>query len=397
MKKIIGFIILFISLNSFAQTKILFDATKAEMASNADWVIDADLHNIMGNESNPQQIPTPAQSGITATTTQSYWKGALSAWAVDAVKLGYEVETLPNNGAITYGNAANAQDLSNYTIFVVCEPNILFTATEKAAIVNYVAAGGSLFMISDHNNSDRNGDGSDSPYIWNDLMNNNTVQNNPFGIAFDYNYFTETTLNIPNLPSDALLHGSYGDVSSVEFYGGTSMTLNTSQNTTVKGVVYRSSYNNLGNTGVLCAYANYGQGKVVALGDSSPADDGSGDSNDNLYDGWITDASGNHERLIMNATIWLATPSALSVDSLVDADEHIQIYSQSGQQITLKTAALEESSEVIFYDLLGQEIKKISINAFETKTVVLANSKKILLYRIKNTKGFLKTGKLMMY
>ena len=40
-KNIIRFtLIVFLSTN--AQIKILFDATKAEMAGNADWVIDAD-------------------------------------------------------------------------------------------------------------------------------------------------------------------------------------------------------------------------------------------------------------------------------------------------------------------------------------------------------------------
>lgn len=51
------------------------------MAGNADWIIVADIFNIRftggsaslgGFESNPQQIPTPAQSGITATTPEDY-------------------------------------------------------------------------------------------------------------------------------------------------------------------------------------------------------------------------------------------------------------------------------------------------------------------------------------
>ena len=33
-------------LRTNAQIKILFDATKAETAGNADWVIDADNHNL---------------------------------------------------------------------------------------------------------------------------------------------------------------------------------------------------------------------------------------------------------------------------------------------------------------------------------------------------------------
>ncbi len=180
-------IIIFFSPGS-SQTSILFDATKAETASNADWIIDADLFNlgynpfpyIGGNEANAQRIPTPSQAGINSSTDENYWKGAISAWAVDAVQLGYEVETLPYNGSITYGNTSNPQDLSNYSIFVVCEPNMLFSSTEKAAVIDFVQHGGGLFMIADHDNSDRNGDGYDSPYIWNDLMTNNTVDDNPF-------------------------------------------------------------------------------------------------------------------------------------------------------------------------------------------------------------------------
>lgn len=314
--------------------KILFDATKAETANNADWVIDEDMNNLGwnpgatvggGSEGNAQRIPTPAQSGITSFTSETYWKGALSSWGVDCVKRGYVVETLPYNGSITYGNTGNAQDLSNYKVFIVCEPNILFTAAEKTAILNFVQNGGSLFMVSDHTNSDRNGDGKDSPDIWNDLMSNNTVKSNPFGITFDLANVSPNSTNIPNLPNDSLLHGPMGAVTQAVWFNGTTMTLNPSVNTSVKGVVYTPG-SSFGNTGVMAAYARFGKGKVAALGDSSPCDDGTGDSGDQLYDGWITDAAGNHERLIMNATIWLATndsatsaPPALKKDLRMDS------------------------------------------------------------------------------
>jgi hypothetical protein len=52
-------------------------------------------------------------------------------------------------------------------------------------------------------------------------------------------------------------------------------------------------------------FSRYGLGKVAALGDSSPADDGTGDPNDVLYDGYIAGANGNHKKLIMNTTFWL--------------------------------------------------------------------------------------------
>lgn len=325
MKKYFLFVVLlFIAAQSnYAQVKILFDATKAETAGNADWVIDADLFNLGfnsgpatisgGNEANPQRIPTPAQSAITAATAESYWKGGISFWAVDCVKKGYKVETLPYNGTISYGNGSNTQDLSNYQIFVVVEPNIVFSAAEKTAIINFVQNGGSLFMVSDHTVSDRNNDGWDSPAIWNDLFTNNGIANNPFGISFDLTNISGSSTNISTYSNDSLLHGSYGNVTQVLWSNGATITINTTANPTVKAAVYKSGASNTGSTNVLVAYARYGSGKVVAVGDSSPFDDGTGDSNDQLYDGYITDASGNHQKLIMNATAWLATSPTLPV------------------------------------------------------------------------------------
>ena len=135
MKKIYALFFLLLTvfiLPAHSQTvKILFDASSAETAGNADWVIDADAHNIGfgsgpatlngGNESNAQKIPTSSQSGITASTSETYWNGALSYWGIDCVNRNYIVESLPYNGLITYGNSGNSQDLSNYKVFIVCE------------------------------------------------------------------------------------------------------------------------------------------------------------------------------------------------------------------------------------------------------------------------------------
>jgi hypothetical protein len=73
----------------------------------------------------------------------------------------------------------------------------------------------------------------------------------------------------------------------------------------VKGIVYKSGVS-MGNTDVLAAYCTYGTGKVFAIGDSSPSDDGTGDPGDILYDGWVADANGNHRKLFMNVTEWMA-------------------------------------------------------------------------------------------
>ena len=274
--------------------KFLFDATKAETAGNADWVLDAD--------SSPQRFPTPAQSNVTATTVESFWRGGLSAWGIALAKLGHTVETLPSGTAITYGGTG-AQDLKNYDVFVVDEPNTKFTAAEKTAILNFVKNGGGLFMISDHTVSDRNNDGWDSPAIWNDLMTNNTVQNNPFGISITLNNISETTSNRLSATTNPILNGSQGTVTQLKYSAGASMSINTTANATVQGLIWKGS-SSQGTSNIMCATATFGTGRVVVIGDSSPADDGTGASSDTLYPGWTELAS--HSRLHMNASLWLA-------------------------------------------------------------------------------------------
>ena len=274
--------------------KFLFDATKAETAGNADWVLDAD--------SSPQRFPTPAQSNVTASTTESYWTGALSSWGIALAKLGHHVETLPSGTAITYGGTA-AQDLKNYDVFVVDEPNTRFTAAEKTAILKFVQNGGGLFMISDHTVSDRNNDGWDSPAIWNDLMSTNTVKTNPFGITITLNNFSETTTNRLSAATNPILNGSQGVVTNLKYSNGASMSISTAANPTVQGLIWRGS-SSQGTSNIMCASATFGTGRVFVIGDSSPADDGTGSPGNTLYPGWTELAS--HARLHMNASLWLA-------------------------------------------------------------------------------------------
>ena len=274
--------------------KFLFDATHAETAGNADWVLDVDGGVV-------PRYPTPAASGITSSTPETYWAGAVSAWGVSLVKLGNSVENLPVGTAITYGNAANPQDLANYNVFVVDEPNTLFSATEKAAIVNFVKNGGGLFMISDHTISDRNNDGYDSPAIWNDLMTNNSVQANPFGFSIDLTNISETTSNVLASSTNVILNGSQGAVTQLKYSNGATITKTTGSVATP--LIWRTT-STQGNTNIMCASSTYGTGRVVVVADSSPADDGTGSPGNTVYPGWTEIAS--HAKLHLNASLWLA-------------------------------------------------------------------------------------------
>jgi hypothetical protein len=274
--------------------KFLFDATKAETAGNADWVLDADT--------SPQRFPTPAQSNITATTTENFWRGGLSAWGIALAKLGHTVETLPLRTAITYGGTG-LQDLKNYDVFVIDEPNIRFTSSEKTAILNFVKNGGGLFLIANHSGSDRNNDGWDSAAIWNDLMSTNTVKTNPFGISITLNNISETTSNRLSITTNPILNGSQGTVTQLKYSSGATISINTTANPTVQGLIWRGT-SSQGTSNIMCATSTFGTGRVVVIGDSSPADDGTGASGDTLYPGWTELAS--HSRLHMNASLWLA-------------------------------------------------------------------------------------------
>ena len=238
--KILLILIILFNFTSNAQTKILFDASKGQMAGNADWIIDADIFNIRftggpaaigGSESNPQRIPTPAQSGINATTTEDYWTGAASAWAVDCAKLGYSVESLPYNNVLTFGDLSNPQDLSNYKVFITIEPNILYSSAEKIALLNFVQNGGGLFMVSGHDGADRNFDGYDAIGVLNDFMNNNSIVVNPFGINFNVNNTGNiTSTNLATIASNPILSGSFGNVTLVKYFQGATININQTLN-----------------------------------------------------------------------------------------------------------------------------------------------------------------------
>jgi hypothetical protein len=276
--------------------KFLFDGSHGELAGNADWVLDV-------NSGVASRYPTPDQSGITSSTLETYWTGAISAWGVALVKLGHSVEQLPAGTAITYGNTANPQDLSNYSVFVVDEPNTVFTAAEKTAILQFVQNGGGLFMISDHTISDRNNDGWDSPAIWNDLMQNNSVKANPFGFAVNTDNIVENSTNALASTTNPIMNGSQGRVSQLSFHNGATMTLNPTANSTVQGLIWRTSATQ-GNNLAMAASSTFGTGRVVIIGDSSPADDGTGSPGNTVYDGWNENVS--HARLHLNASLWLA-------------------------------------------------------------------------------------------
>ncbi|MFC9279429.1 hydrolase [Streptomyces collinus] len=270
--------------------RVLFDNAHAETAGNADWIISTSQPDPLGQDSSP--------------SAETDWTGALSSWGVALQKAGgYSLKTLPTGSSLSYGGSS-ATDLSNFDTLVLPEPNTLFTTAEKTAIMTFVKNGGGLFMISDHTGSDRNNDGADAVKILNDLMTNNSVDStDPFGFSIDSLNIGSDHPSAVGDASDPVLHGSFGTVTKSLIANGTTATLKPADNSAVKGLVYRTGYS--GNTGAFFLTSTFGSGRVAFWGDSSPIDDGTGQSGNTLYDGW-NDSGATDAALALNATAWLA-------------------------------------------------------------------------------------------
>ncbi|MFG3294254.1 hydrolase [Streptomyces sp. NPDC048179] len=272
--------------------RVLFDDGHAEEAGNADWIISTSKPDPLSQDSSP--------------SSETDWTGALSSWGVDLQKTGsYSMKTATS--ALTYGGSSTT-DLSNFDALVLPEPNTLFTTAEKTAIMNFVNNGGGLFMISDHTGADRNSDGYDAVEILNDLMTNNSVDStDPFGFSIDTLDISSGYPAAISDSSDPVLNGAYGTVTKSLIADGTTATLKPADNSSVKGLVYRSGYS--GNTGAFFATSTFGSGRVAFWGDSSPIDDGTGQSGNTLYDGW-NDSGATNAALALNATAWLTGASS---------------------------------------------------------------------------------------
>ncbi|MFF2094941.1 hydrolase [Streptomyces sp. NPDC058202] len=273
-----------------APHRVLFDNGHAETAGNADWIISTSQPDPLGQDSTP--------------SAETDWTGALSSWGVALQKTGdYSLRTLPSGSSLTYGGTA-ATDLSNVDELVLPEPNTLFTTAEKTAIMTFVKNGGGLFMISDHTGADRNNDGYDAVEVLNDLMSNNSVDStDPFGFSIDSLSISSDHPAATSDSTNPILHGTHGTVTKSLIASGTTVTLKPADNAAVKGLLYRTGYS--GNTGAFFATSTFGSGKVAFWGDSSPIDDGTGQSGNTLYDGW-NDTGATNAALALNATDWLA-------------------------------------------------------------------------------------------
>ena len=140
-------------------------------------------------------------------------------------------------------------------------------------------------MISDHNGSDRNNDGADSVQVLNDLMTNNG-DHDPFGFSDrPARHLLPTTRTCSARPTRCCT------ARSARSPARSSATAppppcTPADNPAVKGAVYRTGSRPPAPPAPPSSPRPTAPGRVVFWGDSSPIDDGTGQSGNTLYNGW---------------------------------------------------------------------------------------------------------------
>jgi len=287
-----------------AGKSVLFDHTHHEEGGvSAEWVICS------GYEPDPYPA-NPAR--------ETDWNGGLSALAFDLHNQGYKVQTLPaSGGRITYGDSTNAQDLSHYSVFFIPECYTYFTAAEKTAIVRFVQNGGGLFLLGNHQGASRVSSSvpgsTDAFTVFNDLATNNGGSS--FGLTWvvghgpgdsSANTTSGAYSSLSDPVTDAIIRGLNGTLSLQDFHSYSYVKVDTSVNATAEGILSTEVSGDPASDYFIAACA-FGNGRIVATGDSSPADDGttttSGKSLHNSY------TLNSNRAFFLNAIQYLASAS----------------------------------------------------------------------------------------
>ena len=271
---------------------VLFDHAHDQDAGSAgNWRVD---------DNHPDPLPADPSA-------ETDWNGQLSEWGYELYLAGHTVRSTTS--------ALSAAVLAGVDMLVIPEPQNPFTAAEIEAVRQFVHGGGSLFMIGDHNSSDRNGNGWDSPSIFGGYAyphitvpvgsDTETFAGALFGLHYHVkdegdNGITGTFTNVDSDPDNPVIHGSYGDVSAVIYHVGNTMSLWPTANaelSDVGGLIAKDS-----GDPYVAAWSRYGDGKVVGYGDSSSMADGTG--SETHADNW-TEAGSDNREFFLNASLWL--------------------------------------------------------------------------------------------
>lgn len=333
-------LVLVASLGAQTPKRVLFDHTRHEEAgTSAEWVICS------GSEPDP----FPANP-----TSETDWNGGISAWGFDLHQAGYVVQTLPPTGRVTYGDATNPQDLANYAVYIIDEPYVKFTAAEKQAILSFVQNGGGLFVVGNHIGAARYSGpgGTDAFTVFNDMVSVNGT--NPYGFTFVAGHgpgdaqanTTSSAFTTSTSPAaQAIVHGSFGSLGLMDFHSYSYLNYNTTQNPNVQEILHTQVS---GDTGSFIVTCTVGSGRVVAISDSAPADDGTtSTSGKSLHASW---GLNSNRAFFLNATAYLAgatSPAPVPVVGIVSPAANTSV--AAGSSVSFQGSASISDGSALSY------------------------------------------------
>lgn len=285
--------------------KVLFDSAHGQTAGSADWVIN----------------------------------GGFSDFADALTKENYEVTDLGYNQLLDYDK------MKKYEVVVIPEANNPLKASEQDAIEQYVKSGGSILMISDHYNADRNFNRYDSSEVMNGYrrgafdnptkgmnaeerssdkmkdVQSRDFLNEVFGLRFRYNALGN--IKVDDLADEKDSFGITKGIKAVSMHAGSTIAI-TDPNK-AKGVAFvpklskddawnhavdQGIYNGGGrNEGPYIAVSKVSKGKGAFIGDSSMVEDKSpkykredNGETKKTYDGFKEE---DNQKMIMQIVEWL--------------------------------------------------------------------------------------------
>lgn len=247
------FVVFFPLVQVFGQTRVLYDDTHAQQAGNADWVIN----------------------------------GAYSDMADMLKDNGFQLENLSSassDGIIT------SEVLRKFKAVILAEPNNPYSCSEQDAIVDYVNSGGGLFIIGDHEGADRNGNGWDAVRVFNEFTPK-------FGFTFAPGTFSEAPLSGPSNRNHPVMYR----VKAMGAWAAATFALKPLSEAKVVPL-QDSRYKKA----PYVVASQVGQGRVVAIGDSSPFDDGTGSGGKNKLHDSYDSFMYSHPQLAYNAMTWVS-------------------------------------------------------------------------------------------
>ncbi|MBF0406026.1 MAG: hypothetical protein HQM10_01640 [Candidatus Riflebacteria bacterium] len=314
-------IILLFSIHSLAaQVKTLYDDTHGQTAGNADWV----LH------------------------------GAYSEVADMLKAEGFSIDSLKE---ISAAGKITPELLSNYKVVILAEPNNPYSKEEQDAIVEFVKNGGGAFLVSDHGGADRDNDGYDAVKVFNCFVPQ-------FGFQFNGDTVYEAPMSGPMNSSHPAMFGVRG----IGAWAGSTISILRMRDSSAVSLVdsrfKKAPY---------IVAAESGKGRVVAIGDSSPFDDGigSGDKNKlhDSYDSFMF----SHPQFAYNSMKWVsgATPDkripSRIVKTVVEADA-----SKKDSNIFIDASHGNAASDKM--DTFERHVNKLGFSVFYNMTTINAEN-----------------------